>query len=106
MERKALEESKDRDGSLEAGMINSLLGFSRLFKLLVELRKPIVGHNLLLDLMIMYNQFHEPLPGKLIVFYLCCNPRLYYMGAVFIMYCHLQFKQQRCISKNCVSTDI
>lgn len=63
-QRKAHEGSKDENKSLEADLMDSLLGFSRLFKLLVELQKPIVGHNLLLDLMIMYNQFHEQLPSK------------------------------------------
>ncbi|KAJ9597777.1 hypothetical protein L9F63_011385 [Diploptera punctata] len=56
------------DTSLEDDMMNSLLGFSRIFNLLLELRKPIVGHNLLLDLMIMYNQFHKPLPSQFGVF--------------------------------------
>ena len=65
MQRKEYEENKEKDKSLEEDMLDSLLGFSRLFKLLVELQKPIVGHNLLLDLMLMYNQFHEQLPSKL-----------------------------------------
>jgi hypothetical protein len=71
VQRKALEESKDEDKSLEADLMDSLLGFSRLFKVLVELQKPIVGHNLLLDLMIMYNQFHKQLPSKFCVFIYC-----------------------------------
>jgi hypothetical protein len=54
--------------------MDSLLGFSRLFKLLVELKKPIVGHNLLLDLMIMYNQFHDQLPCKFSLYYHCYDP--------------------------------
>ncbi|XP_021916008.1 pre-piRNA 3'-exonuclease trimmer-like isoform X2 [Zootermopsis nevadensis] len=62
-ERKAREGSKDENESLEADLMDSLLGFSRLFKLLVELQKPIVGHNFLMDLMIMYSQFHEQLPS-------------------------------------------
>lgn len=69
MQRKEYEENKDKDKSLEEDMLDSLLGFSRLFKLLVELKKPIVGHNILLDLMLMYNQFHEQLPSKLSPFY-------------------------------------
>lgn len=51
--------------------MDSLLGFSRLFKLLVELQKPIVGHNFLMDLMIMYSQFHEQLPSKFSLYYHC-----------------------------------
>nr|CAD7264826.1 unnamed protein product [Timema shepardi] len=49
--------------SLEHDVIKSMLGFSRVFKLLTELGKPLVGHNLLLDLALMYAQFHEPLPS-------------------------------------------
>ncbi|XP_069669243.1 pre-piRNA 3'-exonuclease trimmer-like isoform X3 [Periplaneta americana] len=64
-QRKILEENMNSDKSLEEDIMDSLLGFSRLFKLLTELKKPIVGHNLLVDLMIMYNQFHEHLPTHL-----------------------------------------
>lgn len=64
VQRKEYEENKEKHKSLEEDMLDSLLGFSRLFKLLIELKKPIVGHNLLLDLMIMYNQFHEQLPTQ------------------------------------------
>lgn len=70
-ERKAREGSKDENESLEADLMDSLLGFSRLFKLLVELQKPIVGHNFLMDLMIMYSQFHEQLPSKFSLYYHC-----------------------------------
>jgi hypothetical protein len=79
MQRKALEENKEKHKSLEEDMMDSLLGFSRLFKLLVELQKPIVGHNILLDLMIMYNQFHEQLPSKLNLFCLYCNATATYL---------------------------
>lgn len=79
MQRKEYEENKEKDKSLEEDMLNSLLGFSRLFKLLVELKKPIVGHNILLDLMLMYNLFHEQLPSKLSPFYFCFNPNVNYM---------------------------
>ncbi|XP_023704440.1 pre-piRNA 3'-exonuclease trimmer isoform X3 [Cryptotermes secundus] len=65
MQRKALEENEEQHKTLEETVMHSLLGFSRLFKLLTELKKPIVGHNILLDLMIMYNQFHEQLPTRL-----------------------------------------
>lgn len=64
-QRKALEENEKRHKTLEETVVHSLLGFSRLFKLLVELQKPIVGHNILLDLMFMYKQFHEQLPTQL-----------------------------------------
>lgn len=41
---------------------DSLLGFSRCFDTLVKSGKPLVGHNMLLDLLLLYNQFEEPLP--------------------------------------------
>jgi hypothetical protein len=85
VQRKEYEENKEKHKSLEEDMLDSLLGFSRLFKLLIELKKPIVGHNLLLDLMIMYNQFHEQLPSKLLPFYFCFNPHVNCMQVMFII---------------------
>ncbi|CAN8003915.1 unnamed protein product [Ixodes hexagonus] len=41
---------------------NSLLGFSRCFETLVASGKPLVGHNMLLDLLLLTHQFSEPLP--------------------------------------------
>ena len=84
MQRKEYEENKEKDESLEEDLLDSLLGFSRLFKLLVELKKPIVGHNILLDLMLMYNQFHEQLPSKLSPFCFCFNLHVNYMQVMFI----------------------
>ncbi|KAI5697231.1 hypothetical protein M8J75_007058 [Diaphorina citri] len=43
----------------------SMLGFSQVFQLLVEHKKPLIGHNLLTDLLFMYKQFHQPLPSSL-----------------------------------------
>lgn len=58
---------KSTDGTdLEETVLDNLVGFSKIFKLLVALKKPIVGHNCLLDLMIAYNQFYEPLPSKVV----------------------------------------
>lgn len=58
--RKVLEQE---EGSiLENVLIDSYIGFSKVFKLLVTLKKPIVAHNALLDLMFMYQQFYKPLP--------------------------------------------
>ncbi|CAG2060560.1 unnamed protein product, partial [Timema podura] len=61
-ERSDLVDFERKSSSLEHDVIKSMLGFSRVFKLLTELGKPLVGHNLLLDLALMYAQFHEPLP--------------------------------------------
>ncbi|XP_063983314.1 pre-piRNA 3'-exonuclease trimmer-like isoform X2 [Diachasmimorpha longicaudata] len=58
--RKILEE---RDQTFfEEQLLEYTMGFTRIFKLLCALKKPLVGHNLLLDLMFMYKQFHEDLP--------------------------------------------
>nr|CAD7429727.1 unnamed protein product [Timema monikensis] len=61
-ERNDFVDLERESSSLEHDVIKSMLGFSRVFKLLTELGKPLVGHNLLLDLALMYAQFHEPLP--------------------------------------------
>lgn len=39
-----------------------LVGFSRVFKEIVEAKKPLVGHNLMLDLLHLYQHFYQPLP--------------------------------------------
>ena len=43
-------------------LLNEMLGFTRVFRLLVTARKPIVGHNMLTDLLFMMDKFHMPLP--------------------------------------------
>ncbi|KAG1701245.1 Poly(A)-specific ribonuclease PNLDC1 [Nymphon striatum] len=43
---------------------NIIIGFTIIFKAMVEAKKPLVGHNFLTDLMIFYNQFHKPLPAN------------------------------------------
>ncbi|KAG6448356.1 hypothetical protein O3G_MSEX005463 [Manduca sexta] len=50
--------------TLEENLINCLLGFSRIISLLETYKKPIVGHNLYLDLVLLHNQFIGPLPKK------------------------------------------
>uniref|UniRef100_A0A1B6F437 Uncharacterized protein n=1 Tax=Cuerna arida TaxID=1464854 RepID=A0A1B6F437_9HEMI len=58
--QKALESEGNQ---LDSALIHNLLGFTKVFKLLIALKKPIIGHNLLLDLMILYNQMYKPLPS-------------------------------------------
>lgn len=60
--RRNLEEcdAKERDESF----LKSHLGFSRVFKLLTSHKKPLVGHNMLLDLLLVYDKFYRPLPEK------------------------------------------
>lgn len=94
-QRKAFDENVHKDRHLEEDMMDSLLGFSRLFKLLVELRKPIVGHNLLLDLMIMYNQFHEQLPTQFTMF----KQRIHTMFPVIYDTKFLSFELKKLVSR-------
>jgi hypothetical protein len=42
----------------------SLIGFTAVLDAIVAARKPIVGHNMLLDLMQCYEKFHGPLPER------------------------------------------
>ncbi|RWS31232.1 poly(A)-specific ribonuclease PARN-like domain-containing protein 1, partial [Leptotrombidium deliense] len=45
--------------------IDYMKGFTRIFEYLVECRKPLVGFNMMLDVLYLYNQFYQPLPTKL-----------------------------------------
>ncbi|XP_011306351.1 poly(A)-specific ribonuclease PARN-like domain-containing protein 1 isoform X2 [Fopius arisanus] len=58
--RKILEEGNQN--FFEEQLLEYILGFTRVFQLLCDLKKPIVGHNILLDLMFMYKQFYKDLP--------------------------------------------
>lgn len=43
-------------------ILNALLGFSKVFQVLTSCKKPIVGHNVLTDLLLAYENFYEHLP--------------------------------------------
>lgn len=45
--------------NLKENTIRSALGFSRVYQALVSSKKPIVGHNLLMDLLLLLNTFDE-----------------------------------------------
>lgn len=49
--------------TLEKELLDYYIGFSIVFKLLASSKKIIVGHNILLDLMFMHQQFYKPLPS-------------------------------------------
>ena len=49
-------------------ILNEHLGFTRVFRELVRHKKPLVGHNCLMDLLLMYEKFHEPLPNSFVKF--------------------------------------
>jgi len=44
--------------------INELLGFTRIFRLLVQFKKPIICHNGFMDFLHLYDKFFEPLPDS------------------------------------------
>ncbi|GFT14287.1 poly(A)-specific ribonuclease PNLDC1 [Nephila pilipes] len=48
--------------------LRDFLGFTRVFKLLYTSCKPIVGHNFLLDLMLLYHHFYDDLPDSYVSF--------------------------------------
>lgn len=60
--RKVLEE--EGSGNLEEELLDSYVGFSKVLKLLISSKKPIIGHNVLLDLMFIHQQFYRPLPSN------------------------------------------
>lgn len=43
-------------------ILNAMVGFSRVFQVLTLCKKPLVGHNVLTDLLLIYEKFHKPLP--------------------------------------------
>lgn len=49
---------------LEDNLKSHLLGFSQIIYLLAASKKPIIGHNIFLDTVLLHNQFIGPLPKK------------------------------------------
>ncbi|XP_054287566.1 pre-piRNA 3'-exonuclease trimmer-like [Macrosteles quadrilineatus] len=69
LKREEIRKAKELEGDrLDLELIDSITGFAKIFKLLVALKKPLIGHNLLLDLMILYNQMYQQLPSTYKVF--------------------------------------
>ncbi|XP_064619923.1 poly(A)-specific ribonuclease PNLDC1-like [Lineus longissimus] len=62
-ERKTLE-VQDRIDRMEQEKqcLDKLLGFTRIFREIVRSKKPVCGHNMLMDLMMWYDKFYKPLP--------------------------------------------
>ncbi|CAG2174432.1 unnamed protein product, partial [Oppiella nova] len=44
-------------------VIDGMVGFSKIFQCLVDARRPIVGHNMIMDLLFIYHHFYQPLPS-------------------------------------------
>ena len=45
-----------------------MLGFTKIFRLLIEHKKPLILHNGFMDLMFLYEKFYEPLPDTVAEF--------------------------------------
>ena len=67
-ERRAELESAEEGEQLEEQLISSLLGFTLLFRHLSSSGKPVVGHNCLLDLLLMFGQFERAHPADYTAF--------------------------------------
>ncbi|XP_071092887.1 pre-piRNA 3'-exonuclease trimmer-like [Haliotis cracherodii] len=61
--RRQLDED-NQESREQQQLLKTLLGFTRVFRVLTEYKKPLVGHNMLMDLMFMYDKFFQPLPPK------------------------------------------
>ncbi|KAF0762846.1 pre-piRNA 3'-exonuclease trimmer-like [Aphis craccivora] len=48
--------------NLKLSLLNKMMGIKHLINLISKLKKPIIGHNCALDILILYNQFFTPLP--------------------------------------------
>ncbi|XP_033627523.1 poly(A)-specific ribonuclease PNLDC1-like [Asterias rubens] len=46
-------------------LLDRIDGFTKVFRCLSESKKPLIGHNLLTDLLFLHAKFHKPLPEKL-----------------------------------------
>jgi len=67
-ERRAELEAEGEGEQLEEQLVSSLLGFTLLFRHLSSSGVPVVGHNCLLDLLLMFRQFEAKLPADYAAF--------------------------------------
>lgn len=79
--RQELEKMETEDQRLqEEKLIENMLGFTRVFRAVKHLKKPLVGHNCMMDLMLIYDKFYRPLPASYKEFKLHFNamfPRIF-----------------------------
>ncbi|KAK2114629.1 Poly(A)-specific ribonuclease pnldc1 [Saguinus oedipus] len=54
--------SCDRESCWKENIILSAKGFSVFFRMLVKAQKPLVGHNMMMDLLYLHEKFFRPLP--------------------------------------------
>ncbi|NWU92228.1 PNDC1 ribonuclease, partial [Upupa epops] len=62
VQRRQLLENSCYDWCKKEFILLSARGFTNLFLTLVKVKKPLVGHNMLMDLMHLHEKFYEPLP--------------------------------------------
>ncbi|XP_045172310.2 poly(A)-specific ribonuclease PNLDC1-like isoform X2 [Mercenaria mercenaria] len=61
--RQELEISEKSDQrQQEEALLEKMLGFTRIFRLMKQLKKPLLAHNCMMDLMLIYDKFYKPLP--------------------------------------------
>ncbi|XP_074752726.1 poly(A)-specific ribonuclease PNLDC1 isoform X2 [Athene noctua] len=61
-QRRQLLENSPYDYCKKELILLSARGFTNLFQTLVKAKKPLVGHNMLMDLMHLHDKFYKPLP--------------------------------------------
>ncbi|KAK6625526.1 hypothetical protein RUM43_005825 [Polyplax serrata] len=61
-EKEKLKTNNNEEITIKKNVFDSILGFSKVMKKLEKLKKPIVGHNIFMDLIMIYKQFFGPLP--------------------------------------------
>lgn len=67
-QRLSKQEKEDKEKQLEderQNKMNQMAGFRRVIDYMCKSRKPLVGHNMFLDLCYFYNYFLAPLPENL-----------------------------------------
>ncbi|NWQ77517.1 PNDC1 ribonuclease, partial [Columbina picui] len=62
LQHRRLLENSPYDCCQKELILLSARGFTNLFQTLVKAKKPLVGHNMLMDLMHLHNKFYKPLP--------------------------------------------
>ncbi|KAL3856810.1 hypothetical protein ACJMK2_011527 [Sinanodonta woodiana] len=60
--QKLEQESEEAQKQEEQKLLDSMLGITRVFRVLTECKKPLVGHNMLFDLLLLYDKLYKPLP--------------------------------------------
>lgn len=56
--------NNDHYENLKLCLLKKMMGIKYVLKLISVMKKPIVGHNCSLDILILCNQFFKPLPGN------------------------------------------